>query len=105
MIISNENYEIKNKLLGFDKRIEEMHMDFYKFYNGLEPKMPDWEGFERELIVYSRKNIMDLQLNKNLDRILHKFQNRKKIWKAWIEEFHHKKDKKGYDSAKRNNEA
>ena len=99
MLISNENYEIKNKLLGFEKRIEEMHMDFYKYYNGLEPKIPDWESLERELIVYSRKNIIDLQLNKNRDRILHKFQNRKKIWKAWIEESHHRPGQKASDSS------
>lgn len=100
MLISNENYEITNRLQRFDKRIDEMHMDFYKYYNGLEPKMPDWENFERELVTYSRKKIMDLRLNNNMDRILHKFQNRKKIWKAWIEEFHHRKDKKEDDSNK-----
>ncbi|MFC1820868.1 hypothetical protein ACFLZG_07295 [Thermodesulfobacteriota bacterium] len=89
MLISQENYEIRNRVIGFEKRIEEMHMDFYNYYNGLEQKMPDWEGFERELILYSRKRISDLELSKNLDRILYKFQNRKKIWLKWAAELHH----------------
>jgi hypothetical protein len=89
MLITKENEEIRNKVLAFDKRIETMHQDFYKYYNGLEQKVPDWEGFERELIAYSRKKILDLELSKNLDRVLFKFQNRKKIWLGWLEESHH----------------
>ena len=90
MLISKENLEIRNRILGFEKRIEEMHTDFYSYYNDLEQKMPDYEGFERELILYSRKKISDLELSKNLDRVLYKFQNRKKIWLAWVEEVHHR---------------
>ena len=89
MLISKENLEIRNKIVEFESRIEKMHQDFYKYYNGLEHKMPDWESFERELILYSRKKILDMELSKNLDRILFKFQNRKKIWLVWLEKSHH----------------
>jgi hypothetical protein len=89
MEISQENYEIRKRIMGFEQRIEEMHWAFYKFYNRLEPVMPDWERLERELVLYSRRKILDLELSKNLDRVLYKFQNRKKIWLKWAEEVNH----------------
>ncbi len=89
MEISQQNYEIRNRIMGFEQRIDEMHQAFYKFYNGLEPLMPDWESLERELVLYSRRKILDLELSKNLDRVLYKFQNRKKIWLKWAEEVDH----------------
>ena len=94
MLISKENYEIRNQIWDFEKRIDNMHLDFYKYYQGVEPKMPDWEALERELISFSRKRISDLSLSKNLDRILFKFQNRKKIWLSWVEEYQHSSKKK-----------
>lgn len=95
MKISKENYDIRSKIIEFEQRIEEMHQDFYKYYNDLEQVMPNWERFERELVQYSRRKILDLELSKNLDRVLYKFQNRKKIWLTWAEEIHHlsKKEK------------
>lgn len=89
MQVSRQNYDIRIKIMEFEKRTEEMHQDFYKYYNGLEPKMPDWEMFQKELIEYSRRRITDLELSKNLDRVLYKFQNRKKIWLTWHDELHH----------------
>jgi hypothetical protein len=89
MLLSKENYEIRNKIMEFDQKIEEMHQDFYKYYYGVETKMPNWEALERELILYSRRGIPDLELSKNMDRVLLKFQNRKKIWLVWVEESHH----------------
>ena len=89
MQVSRQNYDIRIKIMEFEKRTEEMHQDFYKYYNGLESKMPDWEMFEKELIEYSRRRITDLELSKNLDRVLYKFQNRKKIWLTWHDELHH----------------
>jgi hypothetical protein len=86
MEVSQENYEIRKKIMGFEQRIEEMQQAFYKFYNGLDPLMPNWERLERELVSYSRRKILDLELSKNLDRVLYKFQNRKKIWLKWAEE-------------------
>ncbi len=91
MEISQENYEIRKKITGFEQRIEEMHQAFYEFYNGLEPLMPNWERLEKDLILYSRRKILDLELSKNLDRVLYKFQNRKKIWLKWAEEVDHRR--------------
>ncbi|MFC1891018.1 hypothetical protein ACFLZT_01330 [Thermodesulfobacteriota bacterium] len=51
--------------------------------------MPGWENFDRELLDFSRRKIGDLELSKNLDRILYKYQNRKKIWMTWAEEIRH----------------
>ena len=87
MAISSEIQETRNKILDFEKRIEEMHLDFQKYCQGLEPRMPDYERLERELLLFSRRKIFDLELSKQLDRILYKFQNRKRIWIRWAEEF------------------
>jgi hypothetical protein len=85
---SKSNPELKNSIISFEARIDRMHQDFYKYYNGLEPKLPDWEGLERELLLFSKKKIFDTVIAKNLDRIMFKFQNRKKIWLNWVEEYH-----------------
>jgi hypothetical protein len=87
MLISKEIQETKSKILEFEKRIEEMHLDFQKYCQGLDPRMPDYERLERELLFFSRRKIYDLELSKQLDRILYKFQNRKRIWVRWAEEF------------------
>ena len=88
MLISEENQKARNRILGFEKMIEEMHLDFQKYQRGLETKRPDWERLERDLLVFSRKRVYDMELSKQLDRILYKFQNRKKIWLKWMEEYH-----------------
>ncbi|MFC1493678.1 hypothetical protein ACFL6W_00195 [Thermodesulfobacteriota bacterium] len=93
MQISKENYELRRDIQRFEKRIEEMHQDFYKYYNGIEKVLPPWESLERELLLYSKKKIFDRQLASNFDRILYKFQNRKKIWLHWVDEYHHRRDK------------
>jgi hypothetical protein len=87
MLISKEIQETRSKILDFEKRIEEMHLDFQKYCQGLDPRMPDYERLERELLFFSRRKIFDLELSKQLDRILYKFQNRKRIWVRWVEEF------------------
>jgi hypothetical protein len=87
MLISKEIQETRSKILDFEKRIEEMHLDFQKYCQGLDPKMPDYERLERELLFFSRRKIFDLELSKQLDRILYKFQNRKRIWVRWADEF------------------
>ena len=89
MAISSELQETRNKILDFEKRIEEMHLDFQKYCQGLDPKKPDHERLERELLFFSRRKIFDLELSKQLDRVLYKFQNRKRIWIRWAEEFQH----------------
>ena len=87
MLISEENLKIRNQIFDFDKRIEEMHLDFQKYHQGLETRMPDWERLERDLIVFSRRKLFDLELSQHLERVLYKFQNRKRIWLKWAEEF------------------
>jgi hypothetical protein len=87
MLISKEIQETRSKILDFEKRIEEMHLDFQKYCQGVDPRMPDYERLERELLFFSRRKIFDLELSKQLDRILYKFQNRKRIWVRWAEEF------------------
>jgi hypothetical protein len=87
MLISKDNQAIRERLFEFDRKIEEMHLNFQKYCQGIEPKRPDCEMMERELLGFSRRRIYDLELSKQLDRILFKFQNRKKIWLRWAEEF------------------
>ena len=89
MLVSKEIQEIRKKIFDFEKRIEEMHFDFQKYCQGLDPRMPDYETLEKELVFFSRRKIFDLVLSKQLDRILYKFQNRKRIWLRWAEDFQH----------------
>lgn len=89
MSIAKENLEIKNKILEYDRKIEEMHLAFQKYTKGIETKMPDWERFQQELLQFSKRKIFDLVLSKQMDRVLYKFQNRKSIWLRSIEEFQH----------------
>ncbi len=88
MLISEEKLEIRNTILSLDQRVDEMHMAFQKYTKGSSRRMPDWEKLERDLVSFSRKKFFDFELSQQLDRVLHKFQNRKKIWLRWVEEFH-----------------
>ena len=89
MAVSKENLNIEMKISEFEVRIEVMHLDFYKFYQSDAQKVPEWERLEQELLHFSRRKIFDVSVSKNLDRVLYKFQNRKKIWLNWLEESHH----------------
>jgi len=93
-LISKESLGIRNAIIAFEKRIDDMHFSFGRYRQGEEKKMPDWEKLEKDILVFSRKKIYDLELSKQLDRIMYKFQNRKKIWLSWAEEFHHKANTK-----------
>ena len=88
MLISEENLKNRNRILGFEKAIEEMHLRFQKYLQRTETRMPDWEKLERDLIIFSRRKLYDLELSKQLERVLYKFQTRKKIWLKWVDEFH-----------------
>ncbi|MBW2063422.1 MAG: hypothetical protein JRJ03_00680 [Deltaproteobacteria bacterium] len=88
MIISEEKLELLNTISDFDRRIEKMHLDFQKYHSGVENRMPDWEALERDLLAFSRRKIYEIELSNRLDRVLHKFQNRKRIWLSWVEEVH-----------------
>ena len=89
MLISQENLAIRNSLMEFEKRVDDMHYEFQRYYQGIEHKVPEWERLEADLLQFSRKKIYDLELSKQLDRVQYKFQNRKKIWLRWLEESHH----------------
>ncbi|MCF8062201.1 MAG: hypothetical protein K9M82_06775 [Deltaproteobacteria bacterium] len=89
MLISKENREIRDAVLGFERRIETMHLEFQKYRLGEADRMPEWERLEREILAFSRRRVFDLELSNHLDRVMHKFQNRKKIWLRWAEEYQH----------------
>ena len=83
-LLSEEKRKIRDAILDFDQQIEQMHAEFHKYFSGETRKRPDWEKLERRLITFSRKKVIDFQLSIQLDRVLHKFQNRKRIWLSWI---------------------
>jgi len=87
-MLSKEKAELRDQILAYDNRIEQMHLEFQKYRAQEQEIMPDWESLERELIVFSRRKIIDKELHSHLERVLYKFQNRKKIWLKWIEEVH-----------------
>ncbi len=87
MLISKENRKIRDAILGFERRIEDMHLEFQRYRVGDAERMPAWERLEREILSFSRRKLFDLELGNHLDRVMHKFQNRKKIWLRWAEEY------------------
>ena len=91
MSMTKENYEIRIHIFGLERQIDEMHLDFERYRQGLEPVMPAWEKLELDLIWYSRRKLYDFELSSQMDRVLYKFQNRKKIWLRWVEEYHQKR--------------
>ncbi len=93
MLVSKENLAIKNAIVQFEKRIEDMHSEVQRYYQGIENRLPEWERLELELLQFSRRKINDLEISKQLERVQYKFQNRKKIWLRWIEEAHHSSGK------------
>jgi hypothetical protein len=97
MSISKENLEIRNRILGFEQRIEEMHLAFQKYSKGIEAKKPDWERLQQDMLQFSKRKIYDFVLSKQMDRVLYKFQNRKAIWLRWIEEIQQSPKDKGKD--------
>ncbi len=87
-MLSQEKQEIRDQILSYDNQIEKLHLEFQKYRAGEQEVMPQWEELERELIVFSRRKIFDRELHNQLERVLYKFQNRKKIWLKWAEEVH-----------------
>ena len=83
-MLSEEKLEIRNTIRDFDQQVDDMHAAFHKYHHGETKKRPDWEKLERSLLDFSRKSLIDFQLSTQLDRVLFKFQNRKKIWLGWI---------------------
>lgn len=81
-----EGHDMAAAIAAFDRRIEEMHRDFIRYRAEYPSLMPDWRRLERELLEFSRKKLFSPVLISQLDRVLHKFQNRKKIWLSWADE-------------------
>ena len=92
MAMTKENYEIRMQIFELERQIDEMHLDFERYRQGLEQKMPEWEKLELDLIWFSRRKFYDLVLSNQMDRVLYKFMNRKKIWLRWVEEYHQKRE-------------
>ena len=85
MILSEEKQKISDAILDFDRQIDQMHVQFHKYHTEETKIRPDWQRLENKLRHFSGRTLFDLQLSSQLDRILYKFQNRKKIWLSWIE--------------------
>jgi hypothetical protein len=87
MSVSDERLSVMKAITTFEGRIEKMHLDIQKYCKEELYRMPDWEKLEADLLQFSRRKIMEVVMQKNLDRVLFKFQNRKKIWLRWVDEF------------------
>ena len=94
MVLSKENLAISNSIFEFEKKIDEMHLEVQRYCQSEVQKLPDWERLELDLVIFSRRKVIDLELSKQLDRVMYKFQNRKKIWLGWVEEFQQVKKEK-----------
>jgi hypothetical protein len=88
MMISKDNAEIRRKIFDIERKIESMHLEFQKYRLGEAERRPDIEKMERDLLTLSKRKILDLELSKQMDRVMYKFQNRKRIWLNWVEEYH-----------------
>ena len=87
MAVSDERSEMIRAISSFERRIEDMHLAFQKYRIGQEVNMPDWQKLEEDLLIFSRRKIYEVVISKNLDRLLFKFQTRKKLWLNWAQEF------------------
>jgi len=85
MGIFNDQAQYREAILLFDRQIDRMHVEFDRFRRGEIHRMPDWQRLERDLLSFSRRKPSSLELSNHLDRILYKFQARKRIWRRWVE--------------------
>ena len=85
MALSEEKQKLIDTIADFDNQINRMHAQFHKYHTRETKIRPDWERLESRLRGFSGQKIFDIQLSGQLDRVLYKFQNRKKIWLRWIE--------------------
>ena len=85
MVLSEQKQKMLDSIVDFDNQIEQMHAQFHKFYTKETKVRPDWTRLEGRLRDFSVQKIIDTQISGQLDRVLYKFQNRKKIWLSWIE--------------------
>jgi hypothetical protein len=79
--------DYREAIFLFEKQIDRMHLEFDRFRRGETHKMPDWQRLERDLLFFSRRKPVTLELSHLLDRVLYKFQARKKVWARWVESY------------------
>jgi hypothetical protein len=85
MALSEEKQKILNTIVDLDNQIDRMHAQFHKFHTQETKIRPEWVRLESRLRGFSGQKIFDVRLSSQRDRVLYKFQNRKKIWLSWIE--------------------
>jgi septal ring factor EnvC (AmiA/AmiB activator) len=85
MALSEEKQKILDTINDLDNQIDRMHSQFHKYHTQETKIRPDWARLESKLRGFSGQKIIDIQISGQLDRVLYKFQNRKKIWLSWIE--------------------
>ena len=85
MVLSEQKQKILDTIVDFDNQIDQMHAQFHKFHTKETKIRPDWARLENKLRGFSGQKVFDIQISGQLDRVLYKFQNRKKIWLSWIE--------------------
>jgi hypothetical protein len=91
MALPDEQARLMDAILQFDRRIDEMHAQFDNYRHGEIHVLPDWQRFERQLLAFSRRRPHSPEVSNQLDRVLFKFQARKRVWLRWTKEFHQQK--------------
>jgi hypothetical protein len=91
MELPGEQTQLMDAILLLERMIDQMHAQFDNYRHGEIHVLPDWQRFERQLLFFSRRRPHSLELSNQLDRVLFKFQARKRVWLRWAEEFHQQK--------------
>jgi hypothetical protein len=85
MPLSEEKQKILDTIVDLDNQIDQMHVQFHKYHTQETKIRPDLTRLESKLVGFTKQKIFDIQLSSQLERVLYKFQNRKKIWLSWVE--------------------
>ncbi|RLB15460.1 MAG: hypothetical protein DRG82_11505 [Deltaproteobacteria bacterium] len=85
----SDHTEYREAIFLFENQIDRMHLEFDRFRRGETHRMPDWQRLERDLLFFSRRKPSSLELSSQLDRVLYKFQARKRVWLRWVETDRH----------------
>ena len=85
MALSEDKQKTIDTIVDLDNQIDRMHAQFHKYHTQETKIRPEWTRLESRLRDFSGQKIIDIQISGQLDRVLYKFQNRKKIWLSWIE--------------------
>lgn len=88
VLSSKTSAEVRGLMADMDRKIDEMHQEFFRYRHKEIHQIPDWQRLERDLLFLSRGKNLGAEANMRLDGILYKFQNRKRIWLQWADERH-----------------